>query len=342
MSAVLVTGVAGEVGSSIVRELAKKGLKVIGFDKRAPHPSTAENCFAVIQGDIADADCVAGLGAQYNFTTIYHLAGVLSSGGERSPLLAHSVNVTGTLNLLELARAQSEASGTPVKFIFTSTIAVYGMSSIEEKRGAGAVKEEECLKPITMYGANKLYCESLGNYYSENFGMLEGKVDRARVDFRCVRFPGLLNSRTVPTGGTSDYAPEMVHQLAQGKAYECFVREDSRLPFLMMPDAVNALLLLAEAPREKLTRRVYNLSGISPSAGEIRDLLAEHFDVSHVTFKPHPARQRIVDSWPEAVDDSAAKRDWGWQPEYSFSSGFFEYLIPEAIQMYREEPSRAA
>jgi nucleoside-diphosphate-sugar epimerase len=134
----------------------------------------------------------------------------------------------------------------------------------------------------------------------------------------------------------------MVHQLAQGRAYECFVREDSRLPFLMMPDAINALLLLAAAPIERLTRRVYNLAGFSPTAGEIRDLLAEHFDVSRVTFKPQAARQRIVDSWPEAVDDSAAKRDWGWNPEYSFSSGFFEYLIPEVIQMYRGEAPRAA
>jgi nucleoside-diphosphate-sugar epimerase len=314
----------------------------VGFDKRAPLASTAENCVAVVQGDISDSNCVEELGAQYSFSTIYHLAGVLSSGGERNPLLAHSVNVTGTLNLLELARAQSEATGISVKFIFASTIAVYGMSSIEEKRSAGAVVEDEWLHPITMYGANKLYCESLGSYYSQNFGMLEGGTDRARVDFRCVRFPGLLNSHTVPTGGTSDYAPEMVHQLAQGRAYECFVREDSRLPFLMMPDAINALLLLAAAPIERLTRRVYNLAGFSPTAGEIRDLLAEHFDVSRVTFKPQAARQRIVDSWPEAVDDSAAKRDWGWNPEYSFSSGFFEYLIPEVIQMYRGEAPRAA
>jgi nucleoside-diphosphate-sugar epimerase len=258
----------------------------------------------------------------------------LSSGGERDPLLAHKVNVTGTLNLLELARAQSEKRSQTVKFIFTSTIAVYGMASIEEKQKTGAVLEDQYLHPITMYGANKLYCEALGTYYAENFGMLEGNTERTRVDFRCVRFPGLLNAHTLPTGGTSDYAPEMVHALVQKSPYECFVRPDSRIPFLMMPDAIRALLALSEAPAANLTRRVYNLAGFSPSAGEIRDLLHEQFEGVPVTFKSHPARQRIVDSWPEDVCDKAARADWGWIPDYSFGAGFQEYLIPEAGMLY--------
>lgn len=336
MSVILVTGVCGEVGTSIVRALSKNaGHKIIGLDIRDPDPVTRARCTETFKADIADPSKLIALGAKYNFDEIFHLAGILSSGGERNPLLAHQVNVTGTLNILELARIQGEERGSAVKVILASTIAVYGVPNLEVKSGAGAVHEEMFQSPVTMYGANKLYCESLGSYYSRHFGMLNEKSDRTRVDFRCVRFPGLLNSHTLPTGGTSDYAPEMVHRLAQGIPYECFVRPDSRIPFMMMPDAIRALLVLSDAPAEKLSRTVYNIRGFSPSAEEIRVLLNEHFPGIDVTYKPHAQRQAIVDSWPEEVDDTAARNDWKWRADYSFESGFSEYLIPEVIEQYR-------
>ncbi len=335
MKRVLITGVAGEVGSSLAKHLAQTGdCTVIGLDVRQPDKEVQAVCSDVVVGDISDRRCTEQISEGKPLDQIFHLAGILSSGGERAPLKAHEVNVSGTLNILELARAHSEQSENPVKVVFTSTIAAYGIGSLADKKAASAVNESQCLNPITMYGANKLYCESLGRYYSENFGMLEGKQDRVRPDFRAVRFPGLLSAHTVPTGGTSDYAPEMVHAVAKGLQYECFVRSDSRLPFMMMPDAVRALIMLSKAESSKLSRRVYNVGGFAPSAHEIYVLLSEYFPDFKVSYKVHPARQAIVDSWPEDVDDSAARRDFGWSPLYSFEGGFDEYLLPAACARY--------
>jgi nucleoside-diphosphate-sugar epimerase len=295
-----------------------------------------QRCAATFAGDISDPATAETIGLQYEFDTIFHLAGILSSGGERTPLLAHHVNVTGTANILELARRQTEKGGAPVKVIFTSTIAVYGIPSVEDKRKAGAVNEEQFLTPITMYGANKLYCENLGRYYAEHFGMLSGDPRRPHVDFRCVRYPGILNAFSLPTGGTSDYAPEMVHRLAQGMSYSCFVREDTKIPFLMMPDAVRAVVELGSAPRERLSRRVYNVGGFSPSAKDIASLVESHFPDSKVTFNPHEQRQHIVDSWPESVDDSPAQNDWHWKPHFGFRDGFEKYLVPSVMAQYRK------
>ena len=335
MKKVLITGVAGEVGSSLVQHLVREGgYAITGFDLRRPVDSIAQLCASSVEGDIASAQAVQSLGEKETFDVIFHLAGILSSGGEKAPLKAHEVNVTGTLNILELARTQSERRGKPVTVVFTSTIAAYGIASLVEKKRAGTIDETQYLNPITMYGANKLYCEALGRYYSENFGMLEGKQDRVRPDFRAVRFPGLLSAHTLPTGGTSDYAPEMVHAVAQGNPYKCFVRPDSRIPFMMMPDAVRAIIMLSQADGSKLTQRVYNVAGFAPSASEIAELLAEYFPSINVTYEVHPTRQAIVDTWPEDINDSAARRDFGWAPRYTFEGGFAEYLLPAVCERY--------
>ena len=335
MKRVLITGVAGEVGSGLVRHLAHaRGYSITGLDLQRPGAEISDLCSGIAVGDITDSRLVGKLSEGEPFDTIFHLAGILSSGGERAPLKAHEVNVSGTLNILELSRLHSEALGRPIKAIFTSTIAVYGVASLAEKRGAGRIRESEFLHPITMYGANKLYCESLGRYYAENFGMLEDRSGRVRPDFRAVRFPGLLSAHTLPTGGTSDYAPEMVHAIARGAPYTCFVRPDARIPFMMMPDAARALVMLSEADGTDLTQRVYNIGGFAPSAREIFELLSDFFPSAKVDYDVHPTRQAIVDSWPEDIDDSAARRDFGWAPLYSFDSGFADYLIPAAQARY--------
>jgi nucleoside-diphosphate-sugar epimerase len=265
---------------------------------------------------------------------IFHLAGILSSGGERHPQRAHEVNVTGTLNVLELARKQSEFRRDPVQVVLASTIAVYGIPSLAIKQTTGAVCEEEHLRPVTMYGANKLYCESLGNYYARFFGLLEEGSTRTKIDFRCVRYPGLLNAHTLPTGGTSDYAPEMVHALAQERPYSCFVRPDTRIPFMMMPDALRALVMLSDTPRARLTRSVYNVAAFSPSAAEIGTLLSMRFPNGSISYVPHAQRQMIVDSWPEYIDDTAARNDWGWTAPDFFDEALDTYLIPAVYQKY--------
>jgi threonine 3-dehydrogenase len=156
-----------------------------------------------------------------------------------------------------------------------------------------------------------------------------------RVDFRCVRFPGLISALTVPSGGTSDYAPEMIHAAARRESYACFVRPDTRIPFMAMPDAVDALLQLAEAPRPRLTRTAYTLSAFSPSAEQIRDVVLNAFPSADITWSVDAKRQGIVDTWPAEVDDSAARIDWGFAPHYDFARAFDEYLIPTIRERYR-------
>ena len=154
------------------------------------------------------------------------------------------------------------------------------------------------------------------------------------MDFRAIRFPGLISAFTLPSGGTSDYAPEMLHAAAQGRPYACFVREDTRLPFMAMPDAIGALLALMEAPGESLTTLVYNVGAFSPSAGEIADLVRAAFPAGHIAFAPDPRRQAIVDSWPEDVDDARARRDWGFRPAHDLGRAFGEYLLPNVRRRY--------
>jgi nucleoside-diphosphate-sugar epimerase len=154
------------------------------------------------------------------------------------------------------------------------------------------------------------------------------------VDFRAVRFPGLISALTVPSGGTSDYAPDMIHAAAQGEPYACFVRPDTQIPFMAMPDGVAALIALAAAPRESLTQTAYNLGAFAPTAGAVRDEVLRAFPSADITFKVDEKRQGIVDSWPADVDDSAARRDWGFAPQYDFEKAFRDYLIPTIKDRY--------
>jgi nucleoside-diphosphate-sugar epimerase len=196
------------------------------------------------------------------------------------------------------------------------------------------VREDEYTVPTTMYGANKLYCEHLGRYYGRHYKQLAAGPSPGKVDFRCVRFPGLISAETLPSGGTSDYAPELVHAAAKGEPYGCFVRPDTRIPFLAMPDAVDAIARLMSAPREALTRVVYNVGGFAPSAGEIADLVRKAFPRADLTTDVDEKRQGIVDSWPADVDDGAARRDWGHAPRYGQTEAFAEYLIPTVRRRY--------
>jgi threonine 3-dehydrogenase len=287
-----------------------------------------------VVGDILDTHVLETLSTEHNFDTIYHLAALLSTRAERQPTLAHRVNVDGTLNLLEIAVTQSHLQGREIKFIYPSSIAVYGLPNLKTKQQAGKITEDQWLTPRTMYGMNKLYIEHLGRYYANYYRQLDAEPQKGLVDFRGVRFPGLISAATLPTGGTSDFAPEMLHMAAKNKPYECFVREDARIPFMAMPDAITALLEIQAAPREKLTRLMYNVGAFNPSALEVSQLIHQAFPQSSVTFTPDYRRQGIIDSWPSDVDDSAARRDWNWRPEYSFDRAFSEYLIPAVQKRY--------
>ncbi|TDI39466.1 MAG: epimerase, partial [Acidobacteria bacterium] len=189
--------------------------------------------------------------------------------------------------------------------------------------------------PTTMYGCNKLYCELLGRYLSRHYKQLSAE-EPIMIDFRSVRFPGLISAMTMPSGGTSDYAPDMIHAAAKGKPYHCFVGPDVRIPFMAMPDAANALVQLAAAPAESLTQLAYNVTSFSLSAAEIRELVLKAFPGAEIDFEPDLKRQAIVDTWPADLDDTAAAKDWKWQPEYDQVRAFDEYLVPNIKKRYSQ------
>jgi nucleoside-diphosphate-sugar epimerase len=238
------------------------------------------------------------------------------------------VNVQGTLNLLEMAAEQTEWSGRRVKFLFPSSIAVYGLPDLETKRQSGRILEKSWNLPTTMYGCNKAYCEHLGRYYASHYRQLGAHAGTQGVDFRSLRFPGLLSVATMPSGGTSDFLPEMIHAAAAGRPYECFVRDDTRIPFMAMPDAIRALLMLETADEEQLSWRVYNVTSFNPSAGEFAVLVRERWPAARTSFVPHEKRQSIVDSWPADVNDDAARKDWGWKPEFDLLATLDRYFVP--------------
>lgn len=331
---ILITGAAGEIGDALIKSLAELGSsQIVTLDVRPLTPEI-NKLVTHVQGDILDQTLLARLVSEYEIDTIYHLAALLSTRAEFTPDVAHKVNVGGTLGLLQLASDQSQWRGEPVQFIFPSSVAAYGIPDLETKAKFPQVREWEWNYPRTMYGCNKLYCEMLGVYYSQYYRQLAAERP-VMVDFRSVRFPGLISAFTVPTGGTSDFGPEMLHAAAKGEPYACFVREDTCIPFMVMPDAVKALLDLAKAPASALTRRVYNVTSYSLSAGAIRDMVLNAFPDAEITFEPDLKRQGIVDSWPSGMNDHDARRDWGWQPLYDVGRSFNEYLIPNIRRRYQ-------
>lgn len=335
---VLITGANGEIGHGLIRHLAATteanivALDVVPLDK-ALRPM----CTTYIVGDILDQMLLGRLVVEHEIATIFHLASILSTKAEYNPETAHRINVEGTLNLLRLAVEQSQWQGASVKFIYPSSIAAYGIPTLTEKANAGPAREDEWHHPTTMYGCNKLYCEHLGRYYSSHYRQLaadRGSADT--VDFRSIRFPGLISAETIPAGGTSDYGPEMLHAAAEGVPYTCFVRPDTTIPFMAMPDAVKALILLAAVPRDRLSQLVYNVTSFSLSAQQIYDIVMEAFPKANIEFKVDNSRQKIVDTWPKEVNDTAARQDWDWIPDYNCDKAFQEYLIPAIKARYAE------
>jgi nucleoside-diphosphate-sugar epimerase len=327
----LVTGAGGEMGQALIPVLDERGCDVVALDLNALPPALEAHCVAGFRRDILDGEAMRELFERFAPTRVYHLAALLSSHAERDPDRAHRVNVDGTLGLLHLCRRSPRG---PVRFLFPSSIAVYGLPDRRTKEAEGALREGQWLHPSSIYGCNKLYCELVGAYLSRR---APGAAEQV-LDFRAIRFPGVVSAETLPSGGTTDFAPEMVHAAAQGRPYACFVEESTRLPFTTMPDAVGALLRLAEADPGKLSARVYNIRGFSCSAGEIRQEVLRAFPAARVTFAPLPERQAIVDSWPADVDDTRAREDWGHAPRHGLAEAFRDYLAPALRQRYAAAP----
>jgi nucleoside-diphosphate-sugar epimerase len=282
---VLITGAGGEIGHGLIERLSRQSQRaIVTLDLARLDSRIASLVDREITGSILDRALLERVLAEYQVELVFHLAALLSTRSEFTPLAAHQVNVEGTLNLLEFAQHEGESHGKTVIFMYPSSIAAYGLPNRDTKDRAGRVKEDDWPHPTTMYGCNKLYCEQIGNYYSRHYKQLAAESAARRVDFRGVRFPGLISAVTLPSGGTSDYAPEMIHAAATGQPYAAFVRPDTRIPFMTMPDAVDALLQFASAPRASLTRTAYNVAAFNPSAEEICEVAMAAFPGAQITW----------------------------------------------------------
>ena len=309
---ILVTGAAGQVGTDLLPLLLEKGHEVTVFDI-ASRPEGCPKAVRWVQGDITGRPEVFDVVKETEPQLIYHLAAILSARGETMPHVAYRVNMDGTMNVLEAARLFEVD-----QVFYASTIAAFGPGL------PNPVPNEVSMRPTTMYGVTKVAGELLGEYYHQKFGL----------DFRGVRFPGLINAG-IPGGGTSDYALFMYVEGVRSGKYAAFCEPRAKIPFMYMPDALRAIIELAEAPREKLTRCIYNIAAVSPSAAEFADAVRERVPGVELTFEPVPHLQAILDSWPDALDDTAAREDWGWKHEYDLER-MSDDLIEKVEEMFQK------
>ncbi len=298
----LVTGAGGQVGAELVRKLRQRGETVVPTDRVVPEGAD-ENYRAL---DVTNRGELDELLAQEQPDVVYHLAAVLSARGEENPQATYEVNQTGTYNVLEACRQAGVR-----RVVFTSSIAVFG------PRVPDPTPDDAPLSPTTMYGVTKVAGELLGAYYEHRYGL----------DFRGVRFPGLI-SAAEPGGGTSDYALYMYVEGVRRGAYEAFCRPETRIPLMYMPDGIRALVEIGQAPKSRLTRCVYNIAAFSPTAADIAQSVERALSRVSIAFSPDPHRQAILDSWPRALDDAPARRDWDWAPAYDLEA-MTEELVSE-------------
>ena len=298
---ILVIGSAGQIGSELVPALRQKygGENVIATGRRTPLPDAIKKSGPVIYLDALDKDSIAEVIFEYEIDTIFHMASILSATGDKIPQTAWDINLNGLINVLEVARSYQID-----RVIWPSSIAAFGPITPRENTPNITV-----LQPTTMYGITKVAGELLAEYYYTKYNL----------DIRSMRLPGIISSETLPGGGTTDYAVEIFYEAIKNKKYTCFLKEDTVLPMLYMPDCSKCMIDLLEADNSKLKRRVYNLTGISFSAGEIAAEIKKHIPEFEIDYKPD-FRQAIADSWPKTIDDSLAREEWGWNPEYDLEA----------------------
>jgi threonine 3-dehydrogenase len=308
---ILVIGANGQIGSVLVeylREIYGTG-QVIASDIRQPEVTTGR--FEKL--DATDANAVAAIVAKYRVTQIYHLAAILSAKGEQEPLKTWHINMQTYFNVLEAARANGVS-----KIFYPSSIAVFG-EQVDDK-----AEQWSYLDPATVYGISKTAGENWSNYYFKRYGM----------DIRSLRYPGIIGYQSMPGGGTTDYAVDIYHKAVKGEVFECFLSEDTKLPMIYISDAMDATVRLMEAPKEKVTVRTgYNLAGMSFSPKEIAASIQKIIPEFKIVYKPD-FRQEIADSWPKEIDDSTARKDWGWRPAYSLDK-MTEEMITELRKKYQ-------
>lgn len=312
---ILLTGAGGQIGHDLIGSLSAAGHRVVSTDLAPRPPSHAHaSGDSWRRLDVTDADATEQLFEQVKPDLVFHLAAILSARGEKDPKLAYDVNQTGTWNVLEACRKSGVS-----RLLFTSSIAVFGPPPSGPL--PDPTPDDVALHPTTMYGVTKVAGELLCAYYTKKWN----------VDCRGVRFPGLI-SAAMPGGGSSDYALFMYVDAVRKGGYEAFARADTRIPLMYMPDGVRALLDLAMADRERLTRSIYNIAAFSPRADEIAASVQRLIPDAKFSYSPDPRRQAILDSWPKSLDDSAARKDWGWKPRFDLD-GMTDDLLPRVRRM---------
>ena len=298
MERVLVTGAVGQIGSELTLALRKKhgaDNVVAGGRKTKPSPELRDSGpFEVV--DCTDVNAVAATVKKYKIDTIYHLAALLSAVAEGNPQLAWKVNIDGLYNVLEVAREQKCAVFVP------SSIGAFGLSTPQD-----GTPQDTIQRPNTMYGVTKVAGELLCDYYFKRFG----------VDTRGVRYPGIISNVTLPGGGTTDYAVEIFYEAIKHGKYTCFLKQGTKLDMMYMPDAIKAALDLMDADPKKLKHRnAFNVTAMSFAPEEIAAEVKKLVPNFTMDYKVDPVRQAIAESWPNYMDDSAARQEWGWQPAY--------------------------
>lgn len=298
MKKVLVTGAVGQIGSELTMELRKLhgNDNVVAMGRKTKPSDTLGNSGPFEFGNVTDKASLERIVKSYDIDTVYHMAAILSGAGEKDPHLAWDVNINGLYNVLEVAREMKLT-----RVMVPSSIAAFGPETPKEN-----TPQETVLRPTTMYGLTKVSGELLCDYYFRKFG----------VDVRGLRYPGIISSETLPGGGTTDYAVEIFYEAIKHKKYKCFVRENTVLPMMYMPDCINATIKLMNADVKKLKHHSdFNLGALSFSAGGLAAEIKKHIPEFTVTYEPD-FRQAIADSWPRTIDDSAARKEWGWKPTY--------------------------
>lgn len=316
MTKILVTGATGQIGSELTLVLREKygGENVVAAGHKKPPSPRLSQTGPFITLDVTDRAELAKVVQEHKITEIYHLAAILSATGEQNPDLAWRVNMEGLYNVLEVAKSAGVQ-----KIFWPSSIAVFGPKTPRDN-----TPQDTILSPTTMYGITKVAGELLCEYYHHRFGL----------DVRGLRFPGIISSETPPGGGTTDYAVEIFYYAVRGEPYTCFVRPDTVLPMMYMPDCLKATLQLMEADPKKLRYRIYNVTGMSFSAEELALEIQKRVPGFRVEYSPD-FRQRIADSWPRSIDDSAAREDWGWKPDYDLSK-----MVEDMLRALREKKAR--
>jgi nucleoside-diphosphate-sugar epimerase len=302
MKKILVTGSVGQIGSELTMALREKygNDNVVACGRKTKPSDTLYNSGPFEYLDITHKETVDKVIKKYDIDTIYNMAAILSAVGEEKPLVCWNVNINGMYNILELAREYKMT-----RVFVPSSIAAFGPETPRIN-----TPQETVLKPKTMYGVTKVAGELLGDYYYKRFGL----------DVRGLRYPGIISSETPPGGGTTDYAVEIFYEAIKNKRYTCFVKKETTLPMMYMPDCIKGTIDLMEADVSKLRHHCdFNMASMSFSAGTLAAEIKKHIPDFKCEYKPD-FRQAIADSWPQSIDDSAARKEWGWKPSYNLSS----------------------